>query len=286
MREPSSEGDGGQETSHGDPWPSFLCVRSHVVVTNTLTVVLVTFFAVLALDVVQVVGPREIPLWSRIYNDGPIEWMQWFFQAFIIATAAYIGSYLRLRGDDLEVGRFYWLLALGVGLMLIEDAGDIRHELAPYIIGLTGPEIVGLPVNLFAEVPYFMLIAALPVYAVMRYGRYVWRVPSVRRYLLPAFALYGLAAAASSLRVLGDTYVRTGYLIDAHVFGGRSPAAPGQTRSESYFYLVDGMLEESMETIAAACMFAMVLAHAAHLRQREVMAGGPSRGAERRVSDV
>jgi hypothetical protein len=245
-----------------------LRLRPEVVVTNISVAVVMALAATIVVDVAHLAGPpAPLPLWARLFNDGPIEWAQWFLLALAVLTSAYLSSHLRVAGQPRHAA-FFLLFAVGTGLMLIEDAGDIRHVIGAYSIDALGSEIAGLPINLFVEVPYFLLLAAVPLYALVRYGRDIWEERRSRRYLVAGYGLYGLAAAASGLRVVGDNYVRLGGWIDDRLLGSRFPVPAGQTQEYAHFYLVDGPVEESIEAVAAACFVALVLAFAARQRER------------------
>ena len=265
-------------TEHEQPasrhWPALLYIRAHVTVSNVAVAVVMGWLALLAIDV-DVFGlgiEPPSPLWGRLYNDGPVEWLQWFLLAGAVFAAAYLASRLWSLHAS-HAARFFTLLSIGAALMLIEDAGDIRHELGRYVVDTFGSRVAGLPINLFAEVPYFAALAAVPIYAVIRYGSAPWQVSGVRPYLVGAYGLYGLAAASSSLRVVGGNYTRLGAWIDETILGARWPSAPGETTAHAHFYLVDGPIEESIEVLAAACLFALVLAFTAAVRRGEVVGG-------------
>ena len=272
-------------------WPALLHVRAHVTVSNVSVVVVMAWLALLVIDVdVFGLGLRPpMPLWVQLFNNGPVEWLQWFLLAATVFAAAYLASRLWSLHAS-HAARFFTLLSIGAALMLIEDAGDIRHDLSGYVIGMAGRRVAGLPINLFAEVPYFAALAAVPIYAVIRYGSAPWKVEGARPYLVGAYGLYGLAAVSSSLRVIGENYTRLGAWIDETILGSRWPSAPGESTAHAHFYLVDGPIEESIEVLAAACLFALVLAFIASLRRGEVVTGTVADevppGGSQRVADT
>ena len=133
-----------------------------------------------------------------------------------------------------------------------------------------GDHVFGLPIRVVSDVPYFALLASVPLYAVARYGRDVWRSPGVRVYLVPAYLLYGLAGVSSGVRHLGDFYIRVGRSIDEVFLGGRFPVPTGLPEERAHFLLVDSLIEESVETMAAACFLATVLACVAELRRERI----------------
>jgi hypothetical protein len=246
-------------------------MRPEITVSNTVVALVMAWVGFILIDIVQLAGPapQPRPIWTRLFNDGPVEWIQWFLLPTAVLTGSYLSSRLRQDGDR-GAASFFLLFAVGAGLMLIEDAGDIRHVLGAYVIDAFGSEVAGLPINLFAEVPYFLLLAAVPLYALVRYGRHAWRAPRVRRYLFAGYGLYAVAGTASGLRVVGDTYIRLGRWVDEVLLGSRFPVPDGQTENYAHFYLIDGPFEESIETVAAACFLAIVLSFAADYRAGRV----------------
>ena len=260
----SGAGAAGSEVDSHSDLPLLLRLRPQVVVSNVIVVVVVAWLAVIAVDVLMIAGPRDWPLWASLFNDRFVEWLQWCLLGATIVAASYLSACLRERGDRVGAA-FFLIMSLAAALMLIEDAGDVRHVLVRMFAG-EGTTItpgVQLGVGHLIEMPYFLALAALPVYAVARYGRHVWAVRSVRPYLLSSFVLYAAAAGGSALSGIGGLYARIGAIIDQQLTGGRLLVSEEVERSDIHFNLVDSVIEESVETVAAACLLAMVLAYAA-----------------------
>jgi len=58
-----------------------------------------------------------------------LEWTQWFLFVFAVVASTYLAGSLDAR-NRAKVTRFFFLFAVGLGLMFIEDAGDIRHVIS------------------------------------------------------------------------------------------------------------------------------------------------------------
>ncbi len=220
---------------------------------------------------VDILGMVELgtPLYPHLFNDRAIEWTQWVLLALAIAASAYLAG--RLQAEDRAgSARFFFLLAIGLGLMLIEDAGDVRHTISGYAWGMVGYEIFGLHHAVVTHVPYYAALAAVPVYAVLRYGRYPWASVRTRLYLGGGVLLYALAAMASALAFLDDLYVEVGAWVDRVVLAGRLPVPDGIAASGAHYMLVDSVLEESVELLAAGMMLAAILAFASYVRSSHV----------------
>lgn len=250
------------------PWPALLRLRPRRVIAAAATLVITAWVVFLAVDIANLGGVGDQlpkPMWTYLFNDHLVEVSQWFVYAVLILAAGYLAG--RLAGGRYAgAATFFFLIGLGLGFMLVEESGDIRHAISGAVRLHLGETVAGLPYQVFSDVPYFAALATLPLYAVLRHGRHVWRVPSIRPYLVTSVTLYAFASIGSGLRHLGDLYSTLGAGIDRVFFGGRFPAAPDQTQERAHYFVVDGLIEESVELFAVCCMFAVVLAFAAHVR--------------------
>lgn len=241
-------------------WPRPLLVRPGVVAGVIAGWVALAALIFVAIDLVGLATlPGGSPAWWQLYNDRPVEWTQWLLQGAAILAAGFIAGRITDPGDR-GVRSFLLLLGAGLVLMLFEDAGDARHAISAQVAAFTGPTILGLPHRVVVELPYFLAIAALPVAAVVLHGRSAWRAAGARGYLIGGYVLYALAGGGSALRHLGDLYVRVGGAIDRILLGGRFPVRDGMAPERAHFYVIDGPIEESVETLAAALLLAGVLA--------------------------
>jgi hypothetical protein len=249
---------------HGH-WPALIRVRPQVVVTNVATVVLAAWAAMIAVDVLEIAGPQPTPLWVLLFNDGLIEWLQWFLLPTGVFASGFLVSRL-LESGDRGAANFFLFFGIGLALMLVEDAGDIRHAIRSLVHLSIGDRIFGVQTGLVVEVPYFLLLAAVPLYALARFGRHIWQDRRTRRYLIAGYGLYAVAAGASAFRILGNFYIVIGRWVDNSLFGGRFAIPQGRTQEYAHFYLVDGPIEESIELIAAACLLGVTLAFSSQVR--------------------
>jgi len=247
-------------------WPFLLRIPPGTLVAVVLGWLLIVWIIFIAIDIMNLIDIElSQPVWTRLFNDRPVEWSQWFLLAFAIVASAYLAGKLD-AGKKVMAARFFFLLAIGLGLMLIEDAGDIRHTLSSWLHEATGPFIFGLPHRVVSDVPYFAALAAVPLYAVFRYGSYAWESAGTRFYLPLGVIFYALAAVCSGLRHLGDFYIKVGLRLDSFLFGGRFPVPDGMTQERAHFFIVDSVIEESVELLAVTMIFAAILAYARNLR--------------------
>lgn len=217
---------------------------SLLVILCGIAVVIAALAAVYLVDVVNVTGAApERGLWWHLFrNRGPIEWLQWLFLSLTCLTGAVLCGIYWERGE-MEKRNFWGLLSLTFLFMLIEDAGDPRHVLADYGASLLGISKTNIEGAVFA-------IIILPLAAAMiRYWRIIYYAVQFRIYFFAGAGIFALAALSSLFRREGSFYEVVGEKLSAQFTGS---AIPG-------FFLMDFVLEESLELIAAAVFFAGVL---------------------------
>ncbi len=149
-------------------------------------------------DIKNFFGTREIYadtfiplLWNRLFTEGgPIEMLQWLFLGLLIIFSAYLTGILRERKRGKEA--MFWLLFAVAGMfMLMEDAGDLRDYLFYEQLGLSFFYLR------IAETFYFLVLAAIPIFAVIKYGKYIKKSKVTVILLALGFIFYGAAAFIS-----------------------------------------------------------------------------------------
>ena len=221
----------------------------------------------IAVDILHLVErPEGSPVWPHLFNDRPVEWAQWLLLGVAVLLAGYVAGLLS-DPDHRRIRAFLLILGAGLVLMLFEDAGDARHVISYYVRQLGGSQILGLHYRVLSDVPYLLAVASLPIYAFFRHGAAVWRLPGTRPYLIAAFGLYAVAGGSSGVRHHADLYIRIGGAVDKWLFAGRFPISGSLSQERTQYLLIDSVLEESIETMAAACMVALLLAIATACRR-------------------
>jgi len=173
-----------------------------------------------------------------------VEYVQWFFMALITLAGAALSGFHFARGERRAC--FFWaLVAISFIFMVIEDAGDPRHIVAGYASDLLGWD------NRYVEGTFFMAMGLPVVYAFLRYWKTPFYYPQTRLYLIVGAALYGMVATASILRHQADFYRRLGGRLSPLLFDDNVPG----------FFLMDFMVEESIELMAATIFFCGVLVY-------------------------
>jgi hypothetical protein len=215
-------------------------------------------------------------VWFQLFMDGGItELLQWAALGALIVLASVASVAHRARASVRPVtgvpdperrseglAACWALFAVMAVLMLVEDAGNPRHLLTHYVGVITG---FSSAATMVAEMLYFATIAGIGVYAVTRFGRDLLRASRTRTLGAVGVAGYGLAAAMSATRNVGDWYIGFGGWLVDDVFAAPQLVAAvpvgGLDEWDLRFMFVDFVVEESLELLGAAFLLAAVLAH-------------------------
>ncbi len=254
------------------PWPWLFSINPRVLIAVIATWLLFAWFLFMSVDIWQIFGQGlERPMWTHLFNDKPVEWTQWFLLAFAIVLSGYLAARLDMENKK-QTAKFFFLFAIALGLMLIEEAGDIRHVISWEVHRfIDSDKIFGLPYRSMTDLPYFAALAAVPLYAVARYGRAVWDASvRARKFFITGFVFYAVSAIGSGARYIGDFYVRAGTWLDNNLFMGRFPSAHDHTQETTYLMIIDAPVEESLELLAITFMTVAILVFAADFRRRRV----------------
>lgn len=238
---------------------------------------LVLFIDVLNFANLRSKNPYLVPfVFDLLFREGSIiEIVQWgFLGAFILVSASLSG---RLMEKDLPNNAWFWRLFAVTGvLMLIEDAGNVRHFIFEQLSFLDW-----FALNV-VETFYFILIAAIPIFAVLKFREVIYEDSTTTKLLGAAFLFYGLAAALSGpSNLFGIKSWLGNAMYDLMILGGGTELdaafqlAEEQLRdryngSGNYigFRLVDHLLEESLELLGATFLLSSATAYHRQLIQR------------------
>lgn len=210
---------------------------------------------------------RHVTFFYAWFDDrSPVEWAQWLsLGSFAILSAWLTSAVKETRFSSLTL--FWLLMAVGGMLLVIEDAGSPRHrilELLAVFPFLRPYEDLIVPI--FELFIYFPALAALPVYAFYTYYNEVRQLRTVFVFLWIGFAFYAGAAFFSASSGIGWYHPAGNVLLEAffseHVLGPDIYRYP-----ELGFWLMDTLVEESMELIGAAGLVSAAVAQV-HLCQQ------------------
>lgn len=202
----------------------------------------------------QTRSPSRAWLWVLLFTEGAaIEIVQWL----LLATAAGLSFHLHgslsgrknPSGDEVCARAFWLLMGIAFLLMLVEDAGNARHWIRQFVQFLLGGQSGAI-----TEFIYFGTLAAIPVSALVFFGRPVVRIKQTRYMLLAGFFCYGMAAGGSATRYYW--YEAAGQWLHVHIF--REGLKIVEVGSHGHgFWLMDYLLEESLELAGATLLAAM-----------------------------
>lgn len=225
----------------------------------------------LMVDVLNVAGAQEaaarrlaVPItWYYLFQEGgATEILQWLLLGGSGLTGAFLAGLLSREDRDSGAHIFWALMALASVLMLIEDAGNPRHYLAS-LAGMSVSSHLRQTMVTLVEMGYYSLLASVPLYALWRHRSAAFKIPRVRRYLILGYLAYATASIASATRHLGEWYSAAGQLMH-QLLGGNLLIPPGWDAYTLNFFLVDWLVEESVELLGAAALFASALAFLYH----------------------
>ena len=232
-----------------------------------LSFVILSFLLFLVIDVFNIFGIKYIMLnnldipyfWYHWYNmpvESPLQWYILGITLLIFAINA--GVAIEQQKKDIYV--FWLLMSLGLMLMLVEDAGDVRHHIRGLLFG--GSWTYGILGTVF-EFLYFSVIGLILVFAFFKYRNVFWKKDKIRNYLIIGYLFYGLGVAFSFVgsafsAVLGFSfYDKAGQIIFSKLMLrdeiSRMIYEQAIYHNEFVVFLfMDRLLEESLELIGAA----------------------------------
>lgn len=198
----------------------------------------------------------------QLFTGRFTEWFQWVILAMALVATGTVSGRLRQNGD-VSGARFWLLLTIGLGLMLVEDAGDVRQDLRPYVAFVVSGQADGASdtlVGRLADLGFFAVIAFFPLYAILRHWRVPLRYAGAGWYLGLGFVAYAVTQIGTAVSQINDFYARIGRWLHATVFHNGLLQPIGLDRERMHFELVDGPVEESIELLGATLLLAAALA--------------------------
>jgi len=212
-----------------------------------------------------------VPFFFQHYgrDGGFAEVVQWGLLAVAVAYSLY---YAGLTTRDFKISRFWLLFGIGMMLMLLEDAGEVRHWMMSYVQWAAGEPDQGLWGTTFEGI-FFIIVGGLPVYAWWRYRKTIRSHGRVYWYVLWGIIAH---ATAASLSFVGTAFQKT-LDVDVYTIMGvwfreyslrigddelRTVWDTWDAENWLYqtdFYLMDSFVEENIELIGNAFFLAAAL---------------------------
>jgi len=250
--------------------------------------VLISFVFIYLVDLRNVFGSRDLLysldpkafhfryrpfLFYHLFGEAKTaEILQWILLGGASLVAMFIAGIMHKR--DRTAFLFWSIMAVAFTLMLIEDAGNPRHTMRSYVQAIFSEEERGL-LGTAAEGVYFTLLAAIPIYALLHYRKPVMADRQTTRYLITGFVGYGLAASLSlfgtgiGIYLWAGNKLKSGLLLLADEQAGLNWSQYEQAVSGPFFdiMLMDWVVEESIELMAAAAFCASAVAFLLYVRK-------------------
>ena len=246
-------------------------VKPNIIFHGVLVFIALSFLLTYLIDIVNLFGIKEqmiqnleVPYFWHHWFTTPVEIpLQWILLAltglFFMLTAG-----IAYERKDRHTFYFLTLLSIGLLLMLIEDAGDVRHAyrraLERILVGETSYGYFGTIFELF----YFAFIAAIMVYALWRYKDVYWKYIDAKKYLLIGYIFYALGVSASftgnvSRVLIGFNVYEAmgGYVLKSFFIRDEITKLAYEVASENSrvdYNFMNYAVEESLELIGAGAL--------------------------------
>ncbi len=233
--------------------------------------VVVSFILTILIDGLNIFGVKngmiqflDIPYFWYHWYDIPFEIpIQWYILSLVLLVFA-MNAGMALARDDNRVFSFWLLISLGLILMVVEDAGDVRHHLRFELENLTGEGPMGFFGTIW-ELLYFAVLGAVMAYAILGYRKVYWNDMKIRNYFLAGLIFYGIAVSSSWLgsafhsEIDFELYTLAGEFIMTRMFvngGVTEKAYELATANHEWFNFdfMDLVYEESLELLGAGSL--------------------------------
>jgi len=266
-------------------WRTRLALPEYIILSAVLFV-LTSFILFYLIDLRNLWGIRDwlfdlervyfyftyTPFFFQHYgrNSGFAEIAQWGLLATAISIAFWLAG--AAKHSRPQLARLGFLLGIGFVLMLVEDAGNLRHTLMSYVQLAAGEPDQGTLGTIF-EAVYFAILGGIPLYALVRHGRALRTYGKAFGYMIMGFVLYAIAAGLSFAgtafqmlldrdlyTILGDALVKLSFRLgDADLPNLWEHWNQGNWLFQVGFFLMDSLIEENLELLAGAFLVAALL---------------------------
>lgn len=259
--------------------------KSDIIFLSTIFLVLLSFVLFYLIDLRNAFGARDLLLsadrrafffsyqpfffqhWGR--NSGIAEIIQYSLLGVgVLITAFYSG--LLFKKEE-RLSKFWLIMSIALLLMLLQDAGELRHVPMSYAMWAFGEVDQGIA-GTTVELLYFLVLGGVPLYALVKYWKDIKVYIRTKYYLLTGFLFYALAGGLSFIGTAFEgllernVYNQFGdFLYDFTLrLGDNAVIAIWEESSFNIgFFLMDSLLEENIELIGAGALLAAVVAFGA-----------------------
>lgn len=258
---------------------------SEIIFLIGLSLVIFSFLAFILIDLHNIFGWRDLLFNIKGYyfyfSYHPFFFQHWgrnsgfaeVFQFLFLGGSIIISAYLAGIKKDVSKRQFkFWLLlAISFTLMLLEDAGNLRHTFMSYVQAIFVEPEQSWGGSSF-EILYFSLLGGLPLYTLIRYGGFLKRYKKTKIYLIIGYIFYFLAGSLSFAgTAFSKVFEKNFYSQIGHHFYNLSLKIGDNQLTEIWtnwqansrfpinFYLMDSLVEENLEIIGASALLASLV---------------------------
>ena len=216
---------------------------------------------IIAVDVYNIFGIQNILiasnieyplLWIHMFDEAsPTEMLVWLLLGLSIIVFSYnAGNYLY---KNKHLSSFCIFMAIGLMLMLLEDAGNPSHKFNHWMHTLSiGPNWFNYRIIIF------MFIGFFPLFAFVRYYKELLKVNKTRKYLLIGFFAYGIATLFSMADAFWGWYGSVGVFIHKQVLNELLILNDLDLWKLGWWFM-DNVVEETLELIGAVALLASAI---------------------------
>ncbi len=182
-----------------NPAIAFYTVAAFLIASLLLTVLfdIVNIFGVKNWMVDNLTIPYFWFYWFSIPVEQPLQWYLLGMTLIVFGMNAGRAYQNVNQTVHQHAGPFWLLLSIGTMLMLVEDAGDVRHTIRKMVQRAAGEGGYGFGGTLF-ELGYFAVIGLIMVYALWSYRHVYWNHTRMRNYLFAGYLFYVSIRATTS----------------------------------------------------------------------------------------
>ncbi len=194
-------------------------------------------------------------VWYHLFREAsPTEMLQWVMLGTGVILAARLSGVLS-SASYRDAAIFFTVIAAGMFLMLLEDTGNPRHHFWLYARHYMEDQ------RTLFEFFFFGPIAFVMVYAIFRYWRYPFASGHATLFFVLGFVFYAVAVTSSAMHQEADFYERAGNFWHNLLADGDMVRPDGWSDFLFHFWLMDFLVEESIELLGASSLLAGIVAY-------------------------
>jgi len=243
-------------------------IKPNIIFKITMLFLFVSYILTYLIDARNIFGIQEFLINNL---DTPFFWYHWFLtpveepiQWYMLGATFFVFAFISgiaYMNKDKNTLKFWGLMSFGLLLMLVEDAGDVRHTYRARIEMVFGEETYGFLGTTF-ELFYFAFIGIIMLVAFLKYRHVYWAYYNTKKYLIIGYIFYGLGVSASFIggayrTLTGFTLYENigGAVLDRIIINSETSLIAYNLFDETHrveFMFMDRVFEESLELLGAA----------------------------------